>query len=118
MSNGWHILREDNRYVLARRLPVRFDIEAVSEFPPLDPSRLARQVRQDVWRMLKGLRGFSPVVEVTLDQVGVIVRAGGQVADGAAVPPNANQDLKDLLSDPSHRARWSKWAGKRRRGRA
>lgn len=118
MSNGWHILRDDGRYVLARRLPARFDIEATSAFPPLDPARLARQVRQDVWRALKSLRGFTPVVEITCGQMGVIVRAGGQMANGAAIPPTAHRDLAELLSDPSHRARWSRWAGKRRRGRA
>ena len=118
MSRGWHIQRADNCYVLARRLPARFDIEAMSEFPPLDPARLARQVRQDVWRLLKDLRGFSPVVEVTLGQCGVTLRAGGQVVKGAAIPPGLNEDLADLLSDPAHRARWSRWAAPKSRGRA
>ncbi|TCS65714.1 hypothetical protein EDD52_103130 [Primorskyibacter sedentarius] len=118
MTARWHIQREEGRYLLSRRLPARFDVEATSVFPPMDPARLARQARQDVWRMLKGLRGFTPVIEVTLGHERVILRAGGQVPKGAALPKGINADLADLLSDPARRARWSTWAATNSRGRA
>jgi hypothetical protein len=117
MKRGWHILQDEGRYTLSRRLPVRFDIEAITDFPPLDPARLARQIRQDVWRQLKNLRGFSPVVEIMINKSGVTVRAGGQLVKGASVPSGLNEELADLLSDPARRARWSNWAAPRSRSR-
>ena len=50
--NRWHILRERDRYTLARHVPARFDVEATAHFPPARMDRLAQQIRQDLWREL------------------------------------------------------------------
>lgn len=105
----WHILRDGDSLTLARTLPARFDVEASARFPHLRADRLARQIRQDLWRELKDLRGFSPVVSVQTDSEGMSVRAGGRVA-GGQVPPNAAQTIQSMLTDPGLRARWSRWA--------
>ncbi|MEO0360348.1 MAG: hypothetical protein AAF322_04530, partial [Pseudomonadota bacterium] len=66
--------------------------------------RLAHQVRQDVWRALRRLRGFSPAVEVRDAPGGVTVRAGGRV-DGP-VPPGAAERIASVLADERNRRRW------------
>lgn len=100
----WHMTRDGDVLTLARRLPARFDVQAVAAFPPVRRGRLAHQVRQDLWRALQSLRGFSPVIEVTTTAGGVQLRAGGRV-DGA-VPPGVAAQIAALLADPEKRSRW------------
>ncbi len=110
--DGWHEHREGGSYVLARHWPPRFDIEATAEFPPVSAARLARQVRQDMWRELQHLRGFSPVVGVDATEDAIMLRAGGRTI--RPIPAGTAARLHDLLHDPRRRARWIAWAGKGR----
>lgn len=107
--NGWHVLEEEGRYVLARQWPPRFDVAATSGFPPVRAARLARQIRQDLWRKFQHLRGFSPVVEIAATECGVIVRAGGRLS--GRTPAETESRIRDLLDDPALRARWMVCAG-------
>lgn len=106
---GWHIVAEDGALTLARQMPVRFDLCVQAVFPPARKLRLAHQIRQDMWRMLQGLRGFSPVVRVEDRVGGVLVTAGGRAA--RPVPNAAEARIAALLSDPAHRRRWLAHAG-------
>ncbi|WP_241482203.1 hypothetical protein [Leisingera sp. ANG-Vp] len=83
---------------------------AETVLPAGDPLRLAHQVRQDMWRKLQSLRGFSPVVEVTQEGQGLRVRAGGQVM--GRVPSNAADLIAGVLEHPGNRARWLRHAGR------
>lgn len=107
---GWHILREGAALTLCRQAPARFDVAVSVELPAGDPLRLAHQVRQDMWRKLQSLRGFSPVVEVTPKGHGLRVRAGGQVL--GRVPSNAAGLITDVLENPLNRARWLRHANR------
>ncbi|QDI76305.1 MULTISPECIES: hypothetical protein [Leisingera] len=107
----WHIIRTDSSLTLSRRLPAQFDVAAVTVLPAGDPLRLAHQIRQDMWRKLQSLRGFSPVVEITAEGQGVKVRAGGQVM--GRVPSNAAGLIAEVLENASSRARWVRHAGGR-----
>ena len=111
LRGGWHEKRSEAGYVLSRHWPPRFDVCASAAFPMLRRGRLARQVRQDLWRQLKGLRGFSPVIQVVALGDGICMTAGGQSLIGAPVPATSVREIEDLLSDPLRRARWSAWAG-------
>lgn len=102
---GWHILREDGAVTLTRRLPVAFDLDARGTFPPARKTRLAHQIRQDLWRMLRHIRGFSPVVRVEDDGAGLTVTAGGRIA-GPCAKAQAEMRIAALLSCPRTRARW------------
>ncbi|QDL94168.1 hypothetical protein FDP22_20145 (plasmid) [Paroceanicella profunda] len=84
---------------------------------------LARQVRQDLWRALARVRGFSPVVEVSTSApeggaallevtAGGALRAGGRVTDGLA------GRVSGLIGDEARRARWVRHALRRARGPA
>lgn len=101
----WHILREEGALTVARHLPVRFDFAARAGFPPARKGRLAQQIRQDMWRLLQDLRGFSPVVRVAEAGAGLSVTAGGR-----ALRPFPKQACEArvaaLLASPAHRARW------------
>ncbi len=111
LRGGWFESASDGRYVLARHWPPVLDIGAISEFPPVDAGRLAKQIRQDLWRKLQGLRGFSPVVVVSFTEQRLKVWAGGRLIGRA---PNGTEPLiQDLLNDPALRARWIRWAGAR-----
>ncbi len=112
MRDRWHILEAGDTLTVARRLPVRFDLRVAAGFPEAHRLRLAHQIRQDVWRALQRLRGFSPVVAVTRTATGLWVEAGGAI-DGR-VPGTAAPCLATLLGDPVHRARWLRYAAPRR----
>lgn len=107
--NRWHILREDGALTMARRVPVRFDLSASTYLPGGDKLRLARQVRQDMWRALRDLRGFAPAVRVEDCAQGLRVTAGGQV-EGRLPRRQAEARIAALLACETMRARWIRWA--------
>ncbi|WP_093119599.1 hypothetical protein [Salinihabitans flavidus] len=108
----WHILRDDASLTMTRRLPVRFDLAVETVFPRVGRLRLARQIRQDMWRELQGLRGFAPAVRVT-DEGGTLrVTAGGAVQAPFASKA-VEERLAALLADPARRARWCTHAARK-----
>ena len=115
MRERWiEIEEEGGALVHARRWPCRFDLAvtvrfAVEEGQGLSRRRLARAVRQDMWRALQKLRGFAPAVRVTPVAGGVEVVAGGQVEPRW---PRAltEAQLSEVLTDPARQARWLTWA--------
>jgi len=108
-NKRWHILREDWGLIVARRVPVRFDVSAEARFAPVRKLPLAHQIRQDLWRALQAVRGFAPVVQVRDAEGGVVVRAGGQV-DGRFDRAKLNARIAEMLAHPPHIARWLRWA--------
>lgn len=108
IRGGWLEGRSGEGYVLARHWPPRFDVSASAELPDQRPARLAQQVRQDLWRALKSLRGFSPVVEIHFTKHGLTVTAGGRVE--GRVPHGIESRIQAVLDDPARRARWQSWA--------
>lgn len=108
--NAWHMQREDGRLVLARHWPPRFDVAASAGFPPARKGRLAHQIRQDLWRAFRGLRGFSPVVEIAVTESGLMVTAGGRLSPQSLPHDQAAARIQTLLTCPEHRARWMAWA--------
>ena len=109
MVKGWHIERGDDVVTVSRRVPARFDLSVEARLPVARSlTRVAMQVRQDLWRDLRDLRGFAPVVRVERQADALLVRAGGQV-DGP-IPVTAAHRVVALLESPAHRARWQRWA--------
>ena len=104
MTVRWYITRGAGELTLSRQLPARFDVVASTTLPEGDPLRLAHQIRQDMWRMLKRVRGFSPVVQLTREGDVIRIKAGGRVA--APVAPGLSAKIAALLACPAHRARW------------
>lgn len=111
LRGGWLEARGAGRYTLARHWPPRLDVRASCSFPPVRADRLARQVRQDLWRLLQGLRGFSPVVDIKLGEREHVLTAGGRVL--GRVPPGTETCIATFLYDPRLRARWAAWARER-----
>ncbi len=107
--NRWHILREAHALTMARRVPVRFDLAVTTQLEGGDKLRLARQVRQDIWRALRGLRGFAPAVRIEEAACGLRVIAGGQV-EGRVPCMHAEERIANVLENPANRARWLRWA--------
>lgn len=106
--NGWYEASGPEGYVLSRHWPPRFDISARTHLPKADRRRLALQVRQDLWRALKDLRGFSPVVQLRTYDHGLDLVAGGRLM--AAAPAGTQARVSTLLDDPAYRERWMAWA--------
>ncbi|MBM7069568.1 hypothetical protein [Actibacterium sp. 188UL27-1] len=109
MASHWHILRDGAVVIVTRQLPPRFDVMAQTELPDAGRLKIAQQVRQDMWRLLQKLRGFSPVVSVERHAAGLTVRAGGR-----AMHPfhrtTLEAQLAELLAEPERRARWLRHA--------
>lgn len=109
MGRGaWHTARDGDTVTVSRKRTAEFDLAEVTFLPGegLLRSRIAHQIRQDMWRELQRLRGFCPAVRVTTQPGGVAVLAGGAVA--GPVTARARARLADLLNDPEMRARWVK----------
>lgn len=104
----WHITREDGGLVLSRQVPPHFDVAASVGLPAADPLRLAHQIRQDMWRAVQNVRGFSPVVKIEAQGEGLLVTAGGRVA--GRVPGNLASEIRAVLEDESKRSRWLRHA--------
>lgn len=109
MSKTWHIRRDAQGLTLSRQPVARFDVAASAGFPPLRMLRLAHMIRQDLWRQLQRLRGFSPVVQVRHAAGGLVVTAGGAVA-GRFPKARTEGQIQALLQDPDLRARWQRSA--------
>lgn len=111
MPDHWHRWRdEDGSWVEARHWSVRWDVEVSTTLPRLRDQRLARAVRQEVWRELRDLRGYRPAVRVSTGADGVTVTAGGQV-DACFPRACTEARIEAVLNDPSRRARWIAWSG-------
>ena len=110
--NHWHILREGDSLTMSRALPVRFDVASGTTLPAGGRLRLARQVRQDLWRALSSLRGFAPAVQVTRRDGVCDIVAGGRVA-GRHDKAGVEARIAEMLADPALRARWSAFAAHR-----
>lgn len=108
MARGrWHLIyEEDGALTLARRMPVRFDLAVEGHLPDASRLRVAHRLRQDMWRALRDLRGFVPVVRIWRDVQGLRVRAGGAVA-GAFDRASAEARIALLFEDPNRIARWT-----------
>lgn len=111
--NNWHIKRDEDRLTLARRLPSRFDFAVEARFPAVNRLRLAQQIRQDLWRRLRALRGYSPVIAVMRDGTGLRVRAGGQV-DAKFSRSLAEARAHDVLTNAANHKRWVRYASQGR----
>ena len=108
MSHRWHILRDGEALTLARHVPPRFDFAIRTSLGPGDAARLAHQIRQDLWRALQRVRGFSPVVQLTPRTGG-----GDVVAGGRTLGPSAARQIevaRNVLEHPQNKARWHRHA--------
>ena len=109
MSARWHILRDGDSVTLCRQLPPRLELAVQAVLPGGDPVRLAHQIRQDLWRALRQVRGFSPVVRLDPVPEGWAVTAGGRAPRPIADALFAR--ARGVLDDPANRARWVRHAG-------
>ncbi len=105
----WHILREEGAVTLARHLPARFDVAATTRLAPVRMVPLAHQIRQDLWRALQRLRGFSPVVRIVAVPGGLHVIAGGRL-DHAGPRAAIEARVQEVLDHAGNRTRWTRWA--------
>lgn len=103
---GWYHGQVGDAIVVSRLWPARFDIVAETVLNVRNPIRLAHQIRQDVWRALRHLRGFAPAVQIAAD--GAVV-AGGQLGFAPSLADVGC--LENVLGNPQNRLRWIRCAG-------
>ncbi|MEM8629679.1 MAG: hypothetical protein AAGF74_00450 [Pseudomonadota bacterium] len=87
----------------------RFDVAVTRPFPVAEPGRLARQIRQDVWRACQRQRGFSPIVRLAPAATGWTVTAGAQI-DAVFPERHVESIIAGVLDDPKNRTRWLRFA--------
>ena len=107
--NRWHITHDEQAVTVSRHLPARFDVSAETVIGQGSRLRVAQQVRQDMWRRLQRVRGFSPVVRVVEREDGLHVTAGGRCA-GRFPQDAVKAEIDALLADPKLRLRWRNYA--------
>lgn len=115
-KRGWHIQRDETGVTIARHLPAQFDLcgeTALRVARPVSRTRIAHQVRQDLWRALQHLRGFSPVVQVGQGDGLLTIRAGGRLS-AATSQTAALRQLHAVLDDAANQQRWINHAGRGR----
>ena len=113
MARGWHIQKGEGQVTLSRQLPARFDVQAATTLPHANMVRLVSQIRQDLWRALQNLRGFSPVVQITKGSDQLEVIAGGRILGTTSA--KTIEQIQAVLEDPQNRARWLRCSQDRRR---
>lgn len=106
--------------LLVRRaaVPDRWDIAVARDWPvgPLGDRakvcrRVARQIRQDVWRAIQATRGFSPRILVAFTENQLYITAGGVLVNGRA-PPGLADRIAGVLDKPDNRRRWVRFAAR------
>jgi hypothetical protein len=110
MTVRWHITQTERSLTLSRQLPPRFDFVVRTQLPPGNPKRLAHQIRQDLWRALQRVRGFSPVIQLDQTSDGWVVTAGGRAA--GCIAPATRTRATAVLEHAGNRARWMRHARK------
>lgn len=109
---GWFEHVTPERVVVSRQPVPVWDLRVDATLPPVrSRRRLAHQVRQDLWRALRGLRGFLPAVEVVVCPNESHISAGGTVRTRSVHKAYAEARIADVLNDPDRRARWVRCAG-------
>ena len=109
---NWFEIYDGPCFTLARRLPARFDISREISMPLMFAPRLARQIRQDIWRKLQSIRGFLPVVEITDRGAHLHIRAGGELTCPAPFE-RSGERIFDVLSNRDNQRRWAAFAAAR-----
>jgi len=109
---NWFEIYDGPCFTLARRLPARFDISREISMPLMSAPRLARQIRQDIWRKLQSIRGFLPVVEITDRGAHLHIRAGGEFTCPAPFE-RSGERIFDVLSNRDNQRRWAAFAAAR-----
>ena len=109
---NWFEIYDGPCFTLARRLSARFDISREISMPLMSAPRLARQIRQDIWRKLQSIRGFLPVVEITHRGAHLHIRAGGELACPAPFERSGDR-IFDVLSNRDNQRRWAGFAAAR-----
>jgi len=112
MAKGWHITKSEGQVTVSRQLPARFDVAVQTQLAGGNAARLAMQIRQDLWRALQNVRGFSPVVQITSVDDHMNVQAGGRVM--GKVTANLSAEIAAVLENTENRSRWLKCAGYQR----
>lgn len=113
--SGWRIVRTENSVTVSRHMPVRFDLAVVARLPlrPFSRTRLAHQIRQDIWRALQKVRGFSPAVRIEVTKPEIKITAGGCFLAEVSGRSRLAEIVGGILEDPGNRARWMRHAGVR-----
>ncbi len=105
-SNNWHIERTASALTLSRRTPVRWDIAVQAVLPMARKTRLAHQIRQDMWRKLQSLRGFCPAVRVEEEGSQLRITAGGDIATRSYPKLLIETQIAALFDDTARVTRW------------
>lgn len=110
MRRPWSDTETDAGVLHARTgAPDRWDVSVARTWvlgAPISRRRLARQVRQDIWRALQATRGFSPRVLVATQATEIHITGGGSIASSRAAPVLAER-IADILDNPDNRRRWA-----------
>lgn len=108
---GWAVTQGDGSTLLHRAgHPPVWSVETTTALSGACSAnqrlRIAHQVRQDIWRANRQVRGFLPVVQVSTDGHETVIRAGGSLMTRSGHVPTIAAAVARVLADERNRTRW------------
>ena len=108
---GWALTQSPDATLLHRDgFPPGWTVETQVRVPialsQSQRARLAHQVRQDIWRANRQVRGFLPVIEVSTNADETVIRAGGSLMTRSGHVPTIAAAIARVLDDERNQARW------------
>ena len=77
-------------------------------------SRMAHQIRQDIWRACRHVRGFLPLVQVSTNGDETVIRAGGSLATRSGHADALAAKVARVLDCGNNISRWQRHARRAR----
>ena len=113
--NRWSLVHSDHTTLLCRagqRPEWAFDISRrySGSASASQRARIAHQVRQDIWRACRNVRGFLPLVEVSTSGDETVIRAGGSLMTRSGHVPSLEIKVARVLDCADNIARWQRHA--------
>ena len=113
--NRWSLVHSDHTTLLCRagqRPEWAFEVTRTlaGQASASHRSRIAHQVRQDIWRACRNVRGFLPLVEVSTSGDETVIRAGGSLMTRSGHVPSLEIKVARVLDCAENIARWQRHA--------
>ena len=115
---AWTLTHDGDATLLTpARGPARWDVAVQRSIPattntPRFRSRMAAQIRQDIWRAAARVRGFVPMVRVTATTDALDLTAGGCLHTKSGHRPTLEAAISAILDNRTTRDRWLRHAAR------
>lgn len=113
--NRWSLVHTDDTTLLYRRgIASDWTFEVTRTLPGTYPrygrTKLVHQIRQDIWRTCRNVRGFLPLVQVSTNGDETVICAGGSLMTRSGRVDVLSSRVARVLDCENNIARWKRYA--------